>query len=68
MLDPLDQLSEWAVEKFSEIRNLGITPPAYPNSPWTPKELLVDELKRKKIAATFFLESLSMIANAVMLH
>ncbi|KAG0054714.1 Insulinase (Peptidase M16) [Gryganskiella cystojenkinii] len=38
--DPLDQLSEWAVEKFSEIRNLGINPPVYPNPPLTSKELL----------------------------
>ncbi|KAG0054713.1 Insulinase (Peptidase M16) [Gryganskiella cystojenkinii] len=38
--DSLDKLTEWAVDKFSEIRNLGITPPAFPNSPWTSKELL----------------------------
>ncbi|KAF9978161.1 Insulinase (Peptidase M16) [Actinomortierella ambigua] len=38
--EPLDQLASWAVEKFSPIRNLGIKPPAYPNPPWTEKELL----------------------------
>ncbi|KAF9425755.1 Insulinase (Peptidase M16) [Entomortierella beljakovae] len=37
---PLDQLSEWAIEKFSAIRNLGIAPPACTNPPWTSKELL----------------------------
>ena len=40
-MDSLDQLSDWAVEKFSPIRNLGITPPSYSISPWTSKELLV---------------------------
>lgn len=40
-IDTLDQLTEWAVEKFSSVRNLGISPPAYLNSPWTSKEILV---------------------------
>ncbi|KAF9155375.1 Insulinase (Peptidase M16) [Linnemannia schmuckeri] len=38
--EPLDELTGWAVEKFSAIRNLGITPPSYPGPPLTPKELL----------------------------
>ncbi|KAG0345812.1 Insulinase (Peptidase M16) [Podila humilis] len=38
--EPLDQLAEWAIEKFSSVRNLGITPPANINPPWTAKELL----------------------------
>ncbi|CAO3567293.1 unnamed protein product [Mortierella alpina] len=38
--EPLDQLSEWAVEKFSAIKNLGIQPPSYPGPPLTAKELL----------------------------
>ena len=40
-LEPLDQLAEWAIEKFSPVRNLDITPPANTNPPWTEKELLV---------------------------
>ncbi|KAF9132143.1 Insulinase (Peptidase M16) [Mortierella sp. 14UC] len=38
--EPLDQLTQWAVEMFSDIRNLGIQPPANANPPWTAKELL----------------------------
>ncbi|KAI1314496.1 Insulinase (Peptidase M16) [Mortierella claussenii] len=38
--EPLDQLAEWAIEKFSDIRNLSIKPPANTNAPWTAKELL----------------------------
>ncbi|KAG0214048.1 Insulinase (Peptidase M16) [Mortierella sp. GBA30] len=38
--EPLDQLADWAIEKFSAVRNLGITPPANTNAPWTAKELL----------------------------
>ncbi|KAF9353781.1 Insulinase (Peptidase M16) [Mortierella sp. AD094] len=38
--ESLDVLAGWAVEKFSEIRSLGLTPPAYPNPPLTSKELL----------------------------
>ncbi|KAF9941217.1 Insulinase (Peptidase M16) [Modicella reniformis] len=39
--EPLDQLAEWAIEKFSAVRNLGIAPPANTNPPWTAKELLM---------------------------
>lgn len=39
--EPLDQLTQWAIEMFSDIRNLGIQPPANTNPPWTAKELLV---------------------------
>ncbi|KAF9981131.1 Insulinase (Peptidase M16) [Mortierella antarctica] len=38
--EPLDQLSEWAVDKFSAIKNLGIQPPSYSGQPLTAKELL----------------------------
>ncbi|KAG0296642.1 Insulinase (Peptidase M16) [Linnemannia gamsii] len=38
--EPLDELTGWAVEKFSAIRNLGIAPPSYPGPLLTPKELL----------------------------
>ncbi|KAF9285850.1 Insulinase (Peptidase M16) [Mortierella alpina] len=38
--EPLDQLAEWAVEKFSAIKSLGIEPPSYPGSPLTANELL----------------------------
>ncbi|KAF9388399.1 Insulinase (Peptidase M16) [Mortierella sp. AD011] len=38
--EPLDQLTNWAIEMFSAIRNLGISPPAWTNPPWTAKELL----------------------------
>ncbi|KAF9103581.1 Insulinase (Peptidase M16) [Mortierella sp. AM989] len=38
--EPLDQLAEWAIEKFSAIKNLGIDPPACTSAPWTAKELL----------------------------
>ncbi|KAF9547358.1 Insulinase (Peptidase M16) [Mortierella hygrophila] len=38
--EPLDELTGWAVEKFSAIRNLNIAPPSYPGPPLTPKELL----------------------------
>lgn len=42
--EPLDQLTQWAIEMFSDIRNLGIQPPANTNPPWTAKELLVKML------------------------
>lgn len=42
--EPLDQLTQWAIEMFSDIRNLGIQPPANTNPPWTAKELLVSML------------------------
>ncbi|KAF9981491.1 Insulinase (Peptidase M16) [Modicella reniformis] len=38
--DSLDQLAGWVVDKFSDVRNLGISPPAYFNPPLTSKELL----------------------------
>ncbi|KAG0015145.1 Insulinase (Peptidase M16) [Entomortierella chlamydospora] len=38
--EPLDVLAGWAVQKFSEVRNLGVAPPAYPSPPLTSKELL----------------------------
>ncbi|KAG0279853.1 Insulinase (Peptidase M16) [Linnemannia exigua] len=38
--ESLDELTGWAVEKFSAIRNLEIAPPSYPGPPLTPKELL----------------------------
>ncbi|KAG0325326.1 Insulinase (Peptidase M16) [Dissophora globulifera] len=38
--ESLDQLAEWAVEKFSAVENRGITPPAYPSPPLTSKEML----------------------------
>ncbi|KAG0316487.1 Insulinase (Peptidase M16), partial [Dissophora globulifera] len=38
--EPLDQLAKWAIEMFSDIKNLGIKPPANTNPPWTAKELL----------------------------
>ncbi|KAF9291020.1 Insulinase (Peptidase M16) [Linnemannia elongata] len=38
--EPLDELTRWAVEKFSAIRDLGIALPSYPGPPLTPKELL----------------------------
>ncbi|KAF9376695.1 Insulinase (Peptidase M16) [Podila verticillata] len=38
--EPLDELVQWVVEKFSAVRNLGITPPAYPHGPLTANELL----------------------------
>ncbi|KAF9179055.1 Insulinase (Peptidase M16) [Haplosporangium sp. Z 767] len=38
--EPLDQLADWAIEKFSAVRNIGIQPPANTNPPWTAKELL----------------------------
>lgn len=39
--EPLEQLVQWAVEKFSPVKNLEITPPAYPHGPLTANELLV---------------------------
>ncbi|KAF8947270.1 Insulinase (Peptidase M16) [Haplosporangium gracile] len=38
--EPLDQLTQWAIDMFSDVRNLGIQPPANTNPPWTAKELL----------------------------
>ncbi|KAG0334281.1 Insulinase (Peptidase M16) [Podila horticola] len=38
--EPLEQLVQWAVEKFSLVKNLEITPPAYPHGPLTANELL----------------------------
>ncbi|KAF9428230.1 Insulinase (Peptidase M16) [Podila epigama] len=38
--EPLEQLAQWAVEKFSPVKNLGIAPPSYPHGPLTANELL----------------------------
>ncbi|KAG0039010.1 Insulinase (Peptidase M16) [Podila clonocystis] len=38
--EPLEQLVQWAVEKFSAVKNLEIAPPAYPHGPLTANELL----------------------------
>jgi len=39
--DSLDQLTEWALSKFGDVKDLGISPPVYRNPPLTSKELLV---------------------------
>ncbi|KAG0046086.1 Insulinase (Peptidase M16) [Gryganskiella cystojenkinii] len=38
--EPLDQLAAWAIEKFSDVKNLAIKPPANTNPPWTAEDLL----------------------------
>ncbi|GJJ71266.1 insulysin [Entomortierella parvispora] len=38
--EPLDQLAAWAIEKFSDVKNLAIKPPANTNPPWTTGDLL----------------------------
>ncbi|KAF9354795.1 Insulinase (Peptidase M16) [Mortierella sp. NVP85] len=38
--DSLDQLTEWALSKFGDVKDLGISPPVYQNPPLTSKELL----------------------------
>ncbi|KAG0237856.1 Metalloenzyme, LuxS/M16 peptidase-like protein [Mortierella sp. GBAus27b] len=38
--DSLDQLTDWVLEKFSDVKNLDISPPTFPNPPLTSKELL----------------------------
>ncbi|KAK3847359.1 MAG: Metalloenzyme, LuxS/M16 peptidase-like protein, partial [Linnemannia gamsii] len=38
--ESLDELTGWAVEKFSSVKNLNIAPPSYPGPPLTPSELL----------------------------
>ncbi|KAI1319788.1 Insulinase (Peptidase M16) [Mortierella claussenii] len=38
--EPLDVLTDWALDKFSNVKNLGISPSVYPNPPLTTKELL----------------------------
>lgn len=39
--EPLDQLTEWAVEKFKNVRNKDIEPPSFPGHPLTENELTV---------------------------
>ena len=41
ILESLDQLTDWAVEKFKDVRNKGIEPPSFPGHPLTEKELMV---------------------------
>jgi len=41
LVEPLDQLAAWAIEKFSDVKNLDIKPPANTNPPWTSGDLLV---------------------------
>ncbi|GJJ73344.1 hypothetical protein EMPS_05702 [Entomortierella parvispora] len=55
--ESLDQLTEWAVEKFSEIRNLNIAPPKYTTPLWTSKELL-DELKNYRVKPSIYIKHL----------
>ncbi|KAF9579675.1 Insulinase (Peptidase M16), partial [Lunasporangiospora selenospora] len=38
--EPLDQLTKWAVEKFSDVKNLDIEPPSYSSPPLTENEFL----------------------------
>ncbi|RCH95916.1 Insulinase (Peptidase M16), partial [Rhizopus azygosporus] len=38
--ESLDQLTEWAVEKFKDVRNKSIEPPSFPDNPLTKKELM----------------------------
>ncbi|KAI7897701.1 Metalloenzyme, LuxS/M16 peptidase-like protein [Cokeromyces recurvatus] len=38
--ESLDQLTEWAVEKFKYVRNKNIEPPSFPGHPLTEKELM----------------------------
>ncbi|CDH56832.1 a-pheromone processing metallopeptidase ste23 [Lichtheimia corymbifera JMRC:FSU:9682] len=38
--ESLDQLTEWAVDKFNDVRNKGIEPPKFPGHPLTEKELM----------------------------
>ncbi|KAI9321267.1 Metalloenzyme, LuxS/M16 peptidase-like protein [Dichotomocladium elegans] len=38
--ESLDQLTEWAVEKFNDVRNKGIEPPRFPGHPLTQNELM----------------------------
>ncbi|KAI7895156.1 Metalloenzyme, LuxS/M16 peptidase-like protein [Mucor mucedo] len=38
--EPLDQLTEWAVEKFKNVRNKNIQPPSFPGHPLTKNELM----------------------------
>ncbi|ORE08646.1 hypothetical protein BCV72DRAFT_203143 [Rhizopus microsporus var. microsporus] len=38
--ESLDQLTEWAVEKFRDVRNKSIEPPSFPDNPLTKKELM----------------------------
>lgn len=49
-LESLDQLTEWAVDKFKDIRNKSIDPPSFPGHPLTKNELMVccTALKCKK--------------------
>ncbi|OBZ83270.1 Insulin-degrading enzyme [Choanephora cucurbitarum] len=38
--EPLDQLTEWAVDKFKDVRNKNIDPPSFPGHPLTKNELM----------------------------
>lgn len=42
-IESLDQLTEWAVDKFNDVRNKGIEPPKFPGHPLTEKELMVSK-------------------------
>lgn len=42
-IESLDQLTEWAVDKFNDVRNKGIEPPKFPGHPLTEKELMVKQ-------------------------
>jgi len=39
--EPLDQLQEWVVDKFSAIKNKELKPPDFDGKPYTEKELQV---------------------------
>ncbi|KAL0093600.1 ubiquinol-cytochrome c reductase core subunit 2 [Phycomyces blakesleeanus] len=38
--ETLEELTEWTVEKFKDVRNKGIDPPSFPNHPLTKNELM----------------------------
>lgn len=41
LIESLDQLTEWAVDKFKSVRNKNIKPPSFPGHPLTKNELMV---------------------------
>lgn len=49
MIESLDQLQEWVIELFSDIRNKELPVPAFEGSPLTSNELLVSVFHTNKI-------------------
>lgn len=47
--ESLDQLTEWVVDKFKNVRNKNIEPPSFPGHPLTKNELMVIHVIHTKV-------------------